>query len=369
MMELYVLDRNFNRIGMIDDFIKLDIESHYTKMGQLYMIVDGSKDTIDLLQKDRILVKADDLEHGYLILTRDYRDQKSTELEIIAPSINSLLSRRLLYGQQSFTGGIENVMKSFVLINAVNPANPNRIIPNLHISSNIGLPGTTTEVGTGHQLDTFLYDVANKHDISWSVLMDVYNKRFVFHVWQGTDRSAEQTLNPHVIFSKDRENVIRQNYTESDSDYKNVALVAGEGEGVERTYLSVNDEISGWDRIELFVDARDLQSTYLNDNGEEVYVPITEYQELLRERGKSKLSEHPQIITFESDIDLFANGVYGEDYFLGDKVSIKNDDLGIIMHTRIISVKETTTKAGTSLQVSFGSNIPSFLEKVKRAVK
>ncbi|QOY37039.1 siphovirus ReqiPepy6 Gp37-like family protein [Anaerobacillus isosaccharinicus] len=368
-MELYVFDRNLNRLGMIDDFIQLKVEPHYRKMGQLNMIVDGEKDNLDLLQKGRILAKADDLQHGYLILTRDYLDEKSSELVIIAPSINTLLSRRLLYGQQSFSGQIENVMKSFVLVNAVNPINPNRKIPNLFISNNTNISINTEEGGTGKQLDEFLYGVANKHDVSWSILMDVQNKRFIFDVWQGTDRSAEQSINPRVIFSKDRENVLRQNYIESDSDYKNVALVAGEGEGADRTYITVNDEVSGWDRVELFVDARDLQSTYRSEDGEEIAMPIGEYQELVKQRGKSKLAEHPRIVTFESDIDLYANGVYGQDYFLGDKVSVVNEDLGIIMHTRITSAIEITDRQGTSLQVGFGSNIPTLLDKLKRAVK
>ncbi|MGE8081993.1 Gp37-like protein [Peribacillus loiseleuriae] len=124
------------------------------------------------------------MQHGYLILTRDYRDEKSTELEIIAPSLNTIISRRLLYGQQSFKGNIENVMKSFVLVNAVNPSNPNRKISNLFISSNTGLPINTEEVGAGDQLDEFLYEVANKHDVLWSVLMDGHNKQFIFDVWR-----------------------------------------------------------------------------------------------------------------------------------------------------------------------------------------
>jgi hypothetical protein len=368
-MELYVFDRDLNRLGIVDDFGELEIQRHYTKMGQLYLIVDGNAETVELLQKGRILAKADDLQHGYLILTREYLDEKSTQLIIIAPSMNTLLSRRLLFGQQSFTGSVENVMKSFVLVNAVSPANEKRKIPNLFISSSTGIPINTTESGTGEQLDEFLYEIAKKHDISWSVVLDIANKCFVLDVWQGVDRSADQSVNPRIIFSKDRENVLRQHYVESDTDYKNVAIVAGEGEGGARTLVTVNDETSGWDRVEMFVDARDLQSTYMDENDQEITMSPAEYQQMLSERGKSKLAEYQKVITFESDIDLYSNGVYGQDYFLGDKVSVKNDDLGIIMHTRIVSAIEKVTKQGTTLQVNFGSNIPSFLEKVKRAVK
>lgn len=368
-MELYVFDKNLNRLGIIDDYIELEIQRHYTKMGHLNLTVEGNSETVALLQKGRILAKADDLQHGYLILTREYLDEQSTQLVIIAPSMNTLLSRRTLFGQQSFTGTVENVMKSFVLVNAVSPTNVNRKISNLYISSSTGIPINTTEAGTGNQLDEFLYEIANKLDVSWSILMDVHNKQFIFDVWQGTDRSAEQSINPRVIFSKDRENVLRQHYVESDNDLKNVAVVAGEGEGAARTFITVNNEISGWDRMEIFVDARDIQSTYKNEANEEVTIPYSEYSQMLSERGRSKLSEYHKIVTFESDIDLYSNDVFGVDYFLGDKVSIRNDDVGVIMHTRIVSTIEKTTKQGTNLQISFGSNIPSFVDKVKRAVK
>ena len=144
-MELYVFNLNFNRLGIVDDFERVKVERYYTKMGQLTITIDGSKDNIDLLQKGRILAKTDDLQHGYLILTREYLDEQSSQLEIIAPSLNILLRRRLIIGQQSFTCNIENVLKSFVAVNAVTPTNPNRVIPGLTISTNHGIDITATE--------------------------------------------------------------------------------------------------------------------------------------------------------------------------------------------------------------------------------
>lgn len=367
-MELYVFDMNLNRLGIIDDFVQVNIERNYTKMSQLSMVVDGDKEIIDLLKKGRIVAKVDDVQRGYLILTRQYIDERSSQLEVIAPSLNILLNRRLVLGQQSFRGAIEDVLKSFVAVNAVAPENPKRIIPNLQISTNRGIAGTAKESGSNDPLDEFLYSTCNKYNLSWDVLLDVHNKKFVFDVWKGVDRSVEQMANPHVIFSKDRENVLRQDYVESDSDYKNVAVVAGEGEGAARAVITVNDEISGLDRHEIFIDARDLQSTYQEDE-EEITIPPAEYKEMLKERGKSKLVEYPKIVTLESEVDLFSNGEYGIDYNLGDIVSVKNDDLNLIMHTRIVSATETTTKAGESLKISFGSNIPTLLDKIQRTVK
>ncbi len=368
-MELYVFDTELNRIGIIDDFINLQISRNYNKISELTLNVEGSKANIELLQKGFILVKSDDLQRGYLILHREYIDENSSELEIIAPSLNILLNRRIVLGQQEFTGNIENVMKSFVEVNAVSPANTNRIIPNLTIATNNGINITTTEGTSNSQLDEFLFEVANKHDISWDVLINVTTKKLVFTTWKGVDRSTEQTVNPHVIFSKDFDNILSQNYIESDMDYKSTAIVAGEGEGLERAYITVNDGISGYERHETFVDARDLQSTYRNENDEETTLTTAEYQTLLIERGRNKLGEFNKITTFESEVDMYSQFRYGVDYFLGDKVSIKNDDLNIIMHTRIISVTETHDRQRATIEINFGDNIPTLLDKIKRTVK
>lgn len=367
-MNLYVLDLDFNRIGIIDDYNKLEIERHYKKSGELRMQIDGSAEILDLLQKGRILVKEDDWQHGYLIMHRDYFDEKTTELEITAPSINSLLNRRIVLGQQEFKGNVENVIKSFVQVNAVNPTNVNRTIPNLVISSNSGIDIETTEGTSNDVLDEYLYEICNKHDMSWEIVLDIPNKQFIFTTWQGADRSTEQSINPHIIFSKDRENVLKQNYVESDLDYKSTAIVAGEGEGSARTYHTVNNEYSGFDRFEVYVDARDLQSTYQVEN-EEVTIPEDEYKTLLHERGLSKLSEYQKIQTFESEIDMYSQYTFGVDYDLGDKISIVHDNLNIIMHTRVVSSYETYEKQGNTLEIDFGDNIPTIKDKIKRAVK
>lgn len=368
-MELYVFDTNLNRLDIIDDFIECGIERNYDKMGQMTLKIEGGKRNIDLLQDGRILARTDDLEHGYIIPHREYIDGKSSELTIVAPSVNSILARRIVLGQQEYRGNIEDVVKSFVKYNAITPANLNRIIPNLILGENTGININAVEVNTGDQLDEYLYKLCKKHDISWDILLDVVNKKFVFTTWQGQDRTTEQNINQHVVFSKDRENILKQNYLESNLDYKSTVIVAGEGEGSSRAIVTVNDELSGLDRYELYVDARDIQSISMNENNEEVTLTPEEYNRLLQERGLEKLAEYQKIVTFESEVDLYSNYVYGEDFFNGDKVSVINDDLGIIMHTRIISAIENYNKKGTSLAVKFGTNVPNLADKIKRAVK
>lgn len=368
-IELYVFDANLNRLGVIDVYTSCVIERHYRKLGSLNLIVNGSNDNLSLLQKGNIITKSDDLQRGYIIETVQYTEAAGKEINIIATSLNKLLNRRIVLGQQEFNGNVENVMKSFVQVNAVNPSNTKRIIPNLQIGTNQGIAITTTEGTTNSYLGDYLYEIANKFDISFDILINISTKKFVFTTWQGVDRSTQQTANSRIIFSKEFDNVLSQNYIDSIADYKTTAIVAGEGEGAERVYLTVNDTPTGLNRYELPVDARDIQSTYTDETNTEVTLTPAEYQTVLTERGKNKLSEYKSINTFESEVDPNAQFIYNVDYKLGDKVSVINNDLGITMHTRIVSCIETYQRNGNSLQIDFGDNIPSFIDKVKRAVK
>lgn len=363
-MELYVFDLDFNRLDIIDGSSDLKVYQRYSELGQLEITVDGTKELADVLQIDRILTKTDDVTKGYIIKTREYQDEKSSELTIIAPSINIILNNRLILGQQEFTGSIENVMKSFVQSNAVSPVNISRIIPNLVISVNRGIPIDTTEGAKDVHLGDYLYELCKKHDVSYDILLDHTNKKFVFDVWQGIDRSTQQTVNQHVIFAKEFENVLKQHYTESMSDVKTTAIILGE-----KGTVTVGDEITGFDRKEIFVEAGGIQQTYRDENDVDVVLSDTEYNKLLEEQGRNTLSGYHEIRTFESTVDPQSNFIYGRDYFIGDKVSVRNDELGIVMHTRIVYTEENENKNGYSLEIDFGDDIPSFLDKVKRAVK
>lgn len=379
-----MFDLNLNRQGIVDDYISVEIRQSYDSLGQLNMTIEGTKDILDLLQTDRILAKTTDISKGYIIKTREYLDEKSTELQIIAPSINVILNDRLVLGQQEFTGSIENVMKSFVQVNAVSPSNPNRIISNLAISASRGIEITTTESAVNKPLCDYLYEICKKHDVSFDVLLDHTNKKFIFDVWQGTDRSTLQDVNPHVIFAKDFDNVLVQNYSESISDLKTTAVVFNE-DNVQREFINsvgesekytetikttivVNDNLSGFHRKEIYLQSN-LKRNYHDDYGNEVTLTEAQHRNQLTQDGLNTLSEHIAIRVFESKVDPLSNFVYGIDYYMGDKVSVRNDELGVILHTRIISVVEKANKQGETIQLNFGSNIPSFIEKVKRMVK
>src|SRR5690625_3382350 len=113
-MELELFDLALNNIGLVDVYSECKIEINYEKHSELRLIVDASKENIELLKEDVVITKATDIERGYIIKHVGFSDDNSSRLLIEAPSINVLLNDRLVLGQQSYSGNIETIMKSFV---------------------------------------------------------------------------------------------------------------------------------------------------------------------------------------------------------------------------------------------------------------
>jgi len=375
-IELYIYDINFNRLAIIDVYEEVEFQSKYYGHSTCFLTVEGNKRNAELLLVNedelknelRILVRSDDPNRGYIIETAQFEDTEKTVIEVIGYSLSIMTSWRWIVGQQRFNGKIEDVLKGFVKNNCINPNSPSRIIPNLVLGVNDGINILADESYTHKELDIALWEMCEKNGVSFEVLMNNEAKKYVYSTYKGVDRSSEQQANPHVIFAKEFENVISQSYTDDKSNYKSTAFVAGEGEDIDRTIIEVGETFSGFNRREVFFDARDLQSEY-KEGDTTVTIPQSEYIDLLKERGNNRKQDYQRIRTFESEANLYSQFKLNVDYFLGDIVTNRNDELGIVMHQRIVGVKEVFNREGYTLNLEYGTAIPTLLDKIKREVK
>ncbi|GAB0170554.1 siphovirus ReqiPepy6 Gp37-like family protein [Lysinibacillus sp. CTST325] len=367
MVDLNVFDLNFNRIGEISEYKKLILQRNYYKFSMLTLVVPGTPEMIELLKMNNIITTQSNFNYGYIIQHFDYIDENGSEIEVVAYSLNFLLSWRVIERQQRYEGNVEDIIKSFIASNAINTS-PNKVLPNLRLAANTGINIVDDSTKTGGPVSEHCFALCQKHEMSFDVLMNHKDKKYDVYTWQGEDHSITQNVHPHVIFSKEFDNVIKQNYVNSNIETKTTAIVAGEGEGTDRKTITVNDNLSGFNRRELYVDARDLQSGYLDDDNNNVTLTPDEYDATLISRGEEKLAEYQERETYESEIDMFAQFEYGVDYSLGYVVSIRNDELQKVMHARVVCAELTVDRDGQELRVEFGSNIPTLNEKIKKAV-
>ena len=219
-------------------------------------------------------------------ITSDTED--GNHVTVTGRSLESILDRRIVWGQKLLSGNLQNGIKTLLNENVISPSDSNRRIPNFIFKESTDPAITKLKLEAQYTGDN-LYDVIQKiceeQGIGFKITLND-EKQFVFELYAGSDRSYDQTENPYVIFSPKFENIINSNYIESKASLKTVTLVGGEGEGADRRYTTVGGG-SGLNRRELFTDARDISSNVGSDDA----LTDAEYMAQLQQRGKKNLQK------------------------------------------------------------------------------
>lgn len=363
-MELYIFDRELNFKGIFEGHFSLRWVRRYSKCGEFELHCSLTPETLELLKRGNVIWKKDDLEAGYIEYRNLTQDTTGKEVLVLKGKfLTGYLNRRIVWDRQNLNTTSEFAIRELINKNAINPIDTDRKI-NLMALGEVKnyTQSLNKQVSYKNLLET-VEEIANTNELGIRTLIDIQNKQMIFDIYEGLDRTAGQSINAPAIFSKEFENILEQEFTDSFNNYRNLALVAGEGEGSARELVTVGQGI-GLDRFELFVDAKDLQST----DGDTT-IPIEQYREMLEDRGLSKLSEHKEIQTFDSKINLNSNLVYKEDFDLGDIVTCTSKKWGITIDTRITEVEEVYEESGKQINVVFGNNIPTLIDVIKREVR
>lgn len=364
-MELYIFDRNLNFQGILEGFFSLRWIRRYSKCGEFELHCSLTPEILELLKKDNVIWKKDDLEAGYIEYRNLRQDTEGKEVMVVKGKfLTGYLGRRIIWGTENLSTTAELAMRQLINNHAINPANTDRKIDMLTLGDLKGYTNNIDKQVSYKNLLETVEEISSTDGLGIKTLLDIENKQMIFDIYEGLNRTAGQSENAPAIFSREFENILEQEYTDSFNNYRNTVLVAGEGEGTKRELVSIEEGI-GLDRYELFVDARDLQK----EKEDGTIIPDEEYTEMLINRGKSKLAEYKEIQTFESKINLNSNLTYKEDFDLGDVVTCTSKKWGITIDTRITEIEEVYEETGKQINVTFGNNIPSLIDKIKQVVR
>lgn len=349
-MDLRVLDTNLNAVSIIDTYESFIWTDRYYEYGDFELYTSMSEEILNYIKQDYYLVNRES-EHVMIIekLLIQSDVESGNHLTVTGRSLESILDRRIVWGQKTLSGNLQNGIKTLLDECIISPSDSKRKIPNFIFKASTDpiITALTIEAQyTGDNLYDIIQKICSEQNIGFKITLND-NSQFVFQLYAGSDRSYNQTANPYVIFSPKYENILNSNYVESKSALKNVTLIGGEGEGAERKYASVG-EASGLNRRELFTDARDISS----DVGDGVVLTDAEYTAQLKQRGKEKLTENEDVVSFEGEVDTTTMFQYGVDFFKGDVVQIANE-YGHETTARIIEVVMSEDENGMSVYPTF----------------
>jgi len=359
-MELYIFNRELNFIGITESFNSLRWVRRYSKSGEFELQCALTEEALTLLARGNIIYKKGDTEAGYIEYRNLKQDTEGKEiLAIKGKFLTSYLNRRIIWGTNIFNTTSENAMRTLISDSCISPSDSNRIIPNVILGALQGYTDTVDYQVSYANLADELENLSNISNLGHRVSLDITNKKLVFDVYKGLDRSVNQSINPRCIFSKEFENILEQEYTDSLNNYKNLCLIGGVGEGTARKLVTVGDSI-GLDRFEVFADQKSLSNEV-----DTIPMADADYTNLLIGKGNETLAETKEIQTFDSKTNLQGNLVYKTDFDLGDIVTNVSKRWGITLDTRITEIEEVYESDGLSISATFGTNIPTLIDKIK----
>lgn len=353
-MMIYACDKDLNILDLIESFTSLIWTERYYTEGDCELHLGASKKLFELFKKSKYLIRTDNFKKCMIIKKIELKtdEEQGDFLTISGVSLSSILAQRIIWKQTQVSGVPKVAITKLINENIINPSIAERQISNFELGEMVTSGESFTQQFTGDNLLEAIQGICLENKLGYDVQLDFKNKKFIFVLYEGIDRSFNQSDNPRVVFSCDMDNLISTNYSYSCENYKNVALIAGEGEGLARRTATVGTR-SGIDRAEAFVDSR-------NTSSNEGKITDEEYTASLKKEGCQTLKEsYSEVESIEGEIEPNINYKIGEDYKLGDIVSVKNE-YGISLDVRITGIIESEDESGFSTIAEY-SNITSIV--------
>ena len=354
-MDIYVLDKDFNAIELIDTYTSIIWTTRYYDFGDFELYLPVTNRLIEVLQRDYYLVRDKDIlqENGKItyqnvMVIEDIEITTSVEddnyLLVTGRDLKTILKRRIIWQQTNLSGKVELGIRQLIIENIINPTISARKISNFALGEIVGLTDTISAQYTGDELEEVISTLCKTYNYGHDI--KIVNNTFVFYLYVGEDRSYNQTKNPYVVFSAEFENLLTTSYKVSSQEYRNVALIYGEGEGLHRNTATVGTA-AGLYRYEKYVDG----SGVTNNDGE---YGVNEYVKLLEATGIESLQENLIEESFEGSTDTSLSYELNKDYFLGDVVQVINE-YGISATPRILEIIESEDENGKTIIPTFST--------------
>ncbi|WP_040463266.1 siphovirus ReqiPepy6 Gp37-like family protein [Amedibacillus dolichus] len=328
-MEYYIYDQRNRRIGVLQNYESIQWKKAYDTTGTFEIhAIENEENLKNLIEENRI-VRNDDKTIGFI----KYVNCKNGKVEVRGYLDN--LNERI----NPTTSHIKKVEEDLYAL-----VNKNKRGLNIVTMKPKGIVEEVDIETTWQELSATFHEVCQLSGCGYQMIMTEQNSNMV--------EIYKRDKNYDVSFSEDIGNVVINSYLQDISKYKNYAYVAGEGEGKERIVVEVDRSGKG-KRYEIYVDAKDIQRTWVDSSGSSHTYSDEEYKKILEQRGNLKLDEQERIIEFSCDVDLSNESfIFGKDYFLGDIVKIRSLKYNVSKWFRISEINDID-ESGHSIVATF----------------
>jgi hypothetical protein len=270
-------------------------------------------------------------------------DKDKTELVVYGEALNGILRQRLIVpasgsAYDAQTGAAETVMKAYV---AAHTSGAERAITALTVADDSARGDSLDWQARYTPLLEELAAIGQYAGAGFAVEFDPDAVTLVFDTIHGTDRTVDNGVVSPVAFNTKYQNVGAYSYSENWDEYASTVYAGGAGEDAARAIAVKGGDAAGLDRFEAFADCGNVTGAELDAAGD------------------VKLSELAPIKTIEADT-LPRAFTFGEDYFLGDLVTLYVARLGLEMSSRVTAATDIwEPERGHAVEIRFGERLPN----------
>lgn len=385
-MELYILNSQYEIVGMIDAAESVLWNKKYNDVGYCEIYIPCDEEMLTLLQRGNYVYRYDD-DMFCKIETVEITTSAEEGDYIIATAndMNNILAGRIVRWPIVYSGTVAGFIKQILTENIIAPAQSQRQIANFEIDeSNFSTFRDRINANTNAEdILQLITATCKAYNYGFRVSCNINTRKLVFSLYRGADKATAQS-DEYIEFSPAFANILSSNYKEDESNYKNIAYVGYTNSNEEFALLSMYNgasETNGEERREVYVDgtqqSREITlnelkqlfpTTYRTGNayyidesdggtiavatvevtenpetGEtEEKLTVTDYSFMLiiQRLGRFALAEHTKKQSMSGTVDTVDTYVYKQDYDLGDVVKVINE-YGISAEAQIIEIMES----------------------------
>lgn len=384
-MELYILNSQYEMVGMIDAAESILWNKKYNDIGYCEIYVPCDEEMLALLQRGHYVYRYDDDMFCKIETVEITTDAEEGDYIIAtANDMGNILAGRIVRWQITYSGTVAGFIKRVLVENLINPAQSQRQISNFEIDeSNFSEFRDKIDATTAAEdILQLIIATCKAYNYGFRVSYNINTQKLVFRLYRGADKATAQS-DEYIEFSPTFANILSSNYKEDESNFKNIAYVGYMNSNEEFALLSMyngTSETDGEDRREVYVDGtqqsrevtldelkglfpsayRTGNTYYIDDAGETIAVATVEVMEnaetgeseekitvtdysymlMIQRLGRFALAEHTKKQSISGSVDTIDTYEYKADYDLGDVVKVVNE-YGISAEAQIVEIMES----------------------------
>lgn len=359
-------DNKYELIGQIDEIESLLIVYKYVSVSTFTLTVPYTPEVSSYLQVDNMLTIHSPETLGventesFIITTKKLEESNGVvTLQVSGKNPLFWLSNRLcLLPNYGFTDTTPEVIaKTYVANNCAQYAPTQRQYPNLTTApvQGLGDPITFTNTEDYPTILDVCETVLNARNLGQNVTFNLSTQTFQYNVFEGADRTINQSQNSAVVFSPNLNNLQSQSYTHSISNFANVVYVYGQiGDTTETVVVG---EASGFNRYE-------TSTSGTLEQGSAVTLTKNNYKEVFTVIGENTLVTQAETKNLIGTIQLSSDFQLNIDFSLGDSVTYLNNEWGIQENVMIRELRLQYSTNGFIAQASLGYPLPTLEDKL-----